>query len=401
MCVVKNLLQLICGRGVIKAMRGMKLLKTATNGGGAQALAAARSKHHGLGLLHKAFEFLKPLSANGTVDHAVITRQSDGHDLRDGGAFAVIRRNHRGFGCAYCENAGLRGVDDGAELLDAEHAEVGDGERATLEFLGLQLLVASTRGQILAFECNLTHAMGICVGDDGGDETIIGGDGDADVDVVVSADAVAVPAAVDSGHFAKRKSACFHHKVVDADFGRVVGDFVQAGTQGENGIHADVNSEVEVRNTLLRFDQALRDDFADVGVGNIGVGPCGLSGRDGGCDGCRGGSCGSYARLHISSNNASTRAGARSVNVQVGSGGDILGKGGHEYAAGGGGGRSWSCSWGRGGGSLWGGGGCSRSCSSCRGCSCFGSGGSWRCGRMLIVCKCSNGSEVVYDDGDR
>ena len=30
------------------------------------------------------------------------------------------------------ENAGLRRIDDGGKRLDAEHAKVGDGERAAL-----------------------------------------------------------------------------------------------------------------------------------------------------------------------------------------------------------------------------------------------------------------------------
>jgi hypothetical protein len=37
------------------------------------------------------------------------------------------------------ERCHLWWVDDGAELVDAEHAEVADGEGPALELLGLQL----------------------------------------------------------------------------------------------------------------------------------------------------------------------------------------------------------------------------------------------------------------------
>ena len=47
------------------------------------------------------------------------------------------------------QDAALRRVDDRGELLDAEHAEVGDREGAALELLELQLAGAGARGEVL------------------------------------------------------------------------------------------------------------------------------------------------------------------------------------------------------------------------------------------------------------
>ena len=122
--------------------------------------------------------------------------------------------------------------------------------------------------------------MSISIRDNWSDQTTIGGNSEADVDVVVSTNAVAVPAAVHCGHFAKRKSASLHNEIVDADFGRVVGDLDLSGAQSNNCIHADVDGEVEVMNSLLGLHQTMGDDFAHAGVGNIGVRACGAGRRN-------------------------------------------------------------------------------------------------------------------------
>lgn len=47
------------------------------------------------------------------------------------------------------QDGGLRRVDDGGELANAEHAEVADAEAAANEFIGLQLVVPRLRCQFL------------------------------------------------------------------------------------------------------------------------------------------------------------------------------------------------------------------------------------------------------------
>src|SRR3546814_17711087 len=47
------------------------------------------------------------------------------------------------------EDHRLGRIDDGVELLDAVHAQVGDGRRAALIFMGLQLAVPRPGGTVL------------------------------------------------------------------------------------------------------------------------------------------------------------------------------------------------------------------------------------------------------------
>src|SRR3546814_16071856 len=47
------------------------------------------------------------------------------------------------------EDHHLGRIDDGVELLDAVHAQVGDGRRAALIFMGLQLAVPRPGGKVL------------------------------------------------------------------------------------------------------------------------------------------------------------------------------------------------------------------------------------------------------------
>lgn len=83
------------------------------------------------------------------------------------------------------EDTRLRGVDDGREVVDAVHAQVGDGEGSALVLLGLELAVAGLGGERLGLGRDGREALGADVFDDGGDEAVGGGDGDADVRALV------------------------------------------------------------------------------------------------------------------------------------------------------------------------------------------------------------------------
>lgn len=146
------------------------------------------SQHECQRVFEVAFERLEPARADGAVDDAVVGRERDLHDLRGPEAALVLGRGHeRGRGGADGENARLRRVDDGGEVRDVEHAEVGDGEGAALELVRLQLAVARLLGERLCLCGDGREALGAGVLDDGRDEPVRGGHGHRDVRLLVSA----------------------------------------------------------------------------------------------------------------------------------------------------------------------------------------------------------------------
>jgi hypothetical protein len=60
----------------------------------------------------------------------------------------------------------MRRVDDRREVLDAHHAHIGDGSRAALVFLGLQLSVLGAAAKILHLVRNDRERLGFRLADD-------------------------------------------------------------------------------------------------------------------------------------------------------------------------------------------------------------------------------------------
>jgi len=79
---------------------------------------------------------LQPLSADCAIYNSVVTRHRDPHHARYHG-LTVSAGHDLLLRTAHGEDAGLGWVDDGGELVDPEHTEVGDGETASLELLRL------------------------------------------------------------------------------------------------------------------------------------------------------------------------------------------------------------------------------------------------------------------------
>ena len=76
----------------------------------------------------------------------------------------------------------------------AEAAEIGDGERAALHFVGLELARAGARGQIDDGALQAQHVLLVGVADHRHDQAVFQRHRDADVDLVVVDDVVAVDA---------------------------------------------------------------------------------------------------------------------------------------------------------------------------------------------------------------
>src|SRR5258708_29259528 len=95
----------------------------------------APSHHHHDRIFDQHLEGADQLGAERAVDGAVIAGQRDAHYVR---RFDLAIPDYRAlFAGADREDAGMRRVDDSGEMIDAVHAEVGDGGGAALIFLGL------------------------------------------------------------------------------------------------------------------------------------------------------------------------------------------------------------------------------------------------------------------------
>ena len=94
------------------------------------------SQQHGLWVFHELLEMLQPLCTDSSIHNPMIAGHGDPHHVRHSRS-ALRSHHHLLLGAAHGEDAGLGRVDDGRELVDPEHTQVGDGEGSPLELLGL------------------------------------------------------------------------------------------------------------------------------------------------------------------------------------------------------------------------------------------------------------------------
>src|SRR5665213_485377 len=100
--------------------------------------------------LDQFLESLHPLRAAGAVDDAMVAGDGAAHHrgdcelaVLDHGA--LLAHSHR-------EDAALRRVDDGLEMPDAVHAEIGDREGAALELRERDLGIRARAGKLALAE---------------------------------------------------------------------------------------------------------------------------------------------------------------------------------------------------------------------------------------------------------
>src|SRR5688572_13863143 len=117
------------------------------------------SVHEHERILDQAAQRLKELRADGAVDDAVIAAHRDAHAIAhdrlavDDDELLLTRADG--------EDAGLGGIDDRGELVDAEHAKVAHREGGAGELLGLELPLARALGELLRVARDLAHALAV------------------------------------------------------------------------------------------------------------------------------------------------------------------------------------------------------------------------------------------------
>ena len=75
----------------------------------------------------------------------------------------------------------MRGIDDGGEIIDTVHSQIGDCESTALIFVGFQFTFSSSTGESFGFGRDGSKALGPDVFDDRSDETVRCGNCDTDV----------------------------------------------------------------------------------------------------------------------------------------------------------------------------------------------------------------------------
>ena len=130
-------------------------------------------------LLDERDERTQELGAVRAVDRAVVAGERDVHHRRD--VDLAVDDDGRRLHGADGQDRHLRRVEHGDELVDAEHAEVRDRERAAAHVLPRQLAVAGTADELGARARDLLHAAPVGVANHGNDEPARRRDRDADV----------------------------------------------------------------------------------------------------------------------------------------------------------------------------------------------------------------------------
>ena len=161
----------------------------------------------------------------------------------------------------------MRRVDDGGEFLDPEHAHVGDGESAALEFIGFQFPGAGAGGEVAHFAADGQQSLLIGAAHDGRDQPIGDGDSDADIDIVIKHHAVIGPTGVDLGNTAQRGGGGLDDEIVDGEEirSRLIarGGFrVQLLLDGDHRVEFDVHRDIEMRDARFGLGQAAGDHLA-------------------------------------------------------------------------------------------------------------------------------------------
>jgi hypothetical protein len=145
----------------------------------------------------------------------VVARHRDAHQLPDDDlAFAHDRlRLHRADG----EDGPLRRVDDGGELVYAEHPEVADREGRARVLFRLQPPRARAFGEFPHLAADLPDALRVRRANDGRYQTVLDRDGDADVGALVIPNRLLLKRGVDRRVLDERGGDDFDDEVVDAD----------------------------------------------------------------------------------------------------------------------------------------------------------------------------------------
>lgn len=163
-----------------------------------------------------------------------------------------------------------------------KHAQIGNTEGTSLEFLRLKFTITGFGGQGLNFLADLEDTLRIGVKNDGGEKALVSGDSYTHIDVVVLTNERIHPERVGFWDSQTSQSGGLDDKIVD---GNLMGFAVFASFRGDDSIQflADLKqfidnnlgSQVVMRDGVLGFGKTFGNDLAHVGQWDVFEGTLG------------------------------------------------------------------------------------------------------------------------------
>jgi len=161
----------------------------------------------------------------------------------------------------HAEDRALRRIDDRCRHERAEHAPVGDGERAAGQFLERDRALARLAGIVGDLLLELGKSPGIRVAHDRDDQTTLGGDRHTDVVILVIDDVIAVDRGVDDRESLQCGDRGLDEEGHEPELHAVL--FLEALAMARAQLlhrsQIDLVERREQRLSRLRLDQPLRD----------------------------------------------------------------------------------------------------------------------------------------------
>src|SRR5579864_9290802 len=192
----------------------------------------------------------------------MIAGHGHGHDRGD---FDLVADGDGAFfASANSQDRGMRRVDHGGEILDAEHAQIRDRKTTAFELRRLELLGARAfrKGFDLIRDDREAFLFGAKY--DRRDQPEVERHRDADISMLVPQHCCFGPAGVDLRHAYERERASLDDKVVHRKLVAVLfrRSFVETRSGGNQIVNAAIDRQIEVRNENLRGGEPARDRSA-------------------------------------------------------------------------------------------------------------------------------------------
>ena len=168
------------------------------------------------------------------------------------------------------KNRAVGWIDDGGEVIDPVHPQIGDGEGGTFHVFWGQTSSASLLGQSFGLGRDHAQALAVGIANDTHHEaaTFVFGkrDGDAYVDGAVLHNGITIKRSVEVRVLMHGQRRGPNQEVVDRQLDVAPGQLlVEVLSHRHQWIHVERHRDLIVRNGGLGFDQTARDDLPHVG----------------------------------------------------------------------------------------------------------------------------------------
>lgn len=211
------------------------------------------------GVLNDLLELDEEGGGLTSVNDTVVVGKGNVHHRAD--LNLAVNSNGSLLNGVHAQNGALGHVDNGSTHHRAKDTTVRDGEGTAGQVLNGNLAITGLGSVLGNALLNLDKRQRLSVADDGGDETLGGGNGNRDIDIVVVDDRVTLDSGVDSGQLLKSVARSLDEGRHESKLDVVLlqdGILVVRAELHEVG-HVDLVEGGERGSVLLRLLQALGD----------------------------------------------------------------------------------------------------------------------------------------------